>query len=247
MADTGDSSSSPRVGGDRVIVVVSPHLDDALLSIGAWLSWHTDVVVVTMFAGDPDDDIPITAWDSACGFSSGRHAMGVRRHEDKRAAAVLGATIQHVPLADGQYREEIPYEEVVLDATVATIVGELAPSLVLAPLGLVHSDHLAVAAACRRVLRTYRGDVVLYEELPYRVDNPPAAVHTLDRLDVLPYSPETCPDDELAVRLKIRAVGHYTSQLWAVPRWSLYVPERMWEWVRVESDELELDVEEEAT
>lgn len=221
-----------------MIVVVSPHLDDALLSVGAWLSWHSDVVVVTVFAGDPDDDIPITAWDNACGFSSGRHAMGVRRHEDKRACAVLGATVQHIPLADGQYREEIPYEEGVLERTIATVVGELAPEIVVVPLGIVHSDHRAVGDACRTALLDYRGDVVLYEELPYRVDNPPAAVHAIDELDLAWYTDGTCPDDELAVRLKIRAVGHYTSQLWAVPRWSLYVPERLWFWDR---GELELD------
>lgn len=224
-----------------MIVVLSPHLDDALLSVGAWLSWHKDVHVVTLFAGDPDDDLPITAWDSACGFSSGRHAMGVRRHEDKQACSTLRASCQHVPLVDGQYRDELPYEEGVLEQTVAAIVGELEPSLVLAPLGIVHSDHRAVGAACRRALLEWSGELVLYEELPYRVDNPGAAVHTLDELEVAWYAPELCPDDGAAVAHKVRAVAHYVSQLWAVPRWSLYVPERLWRADREILDVLDVD------
>jgi LmbE family N-acetylglucosaminyl deacetylase len=210
-----------------VIVVVSPHLDGALLDRRG-LSWHTGVHIVTMFAGDPDDDIPITAWDSACGFASGRHAMGVRRHEDKMAAGTLGATVQHLPLADGQYREEIPYEDGVLEQTISTIVSELRPTLVVVPLGIVHSDHVATGEAARRALAHWGGPVVVYEDLPYRVDNPAAAVHALDDLDVEWYAPDLCPDDPAAVAAKGRAVTHYVSQMWAIPRWSVFVPERLW-------------------
>jgi LmbE family N-acetylglucosaminyl deacetylase len=215
--------------GRAVILAISPHLDDVLLSAGAWLSWHPGAHIVTVFAGDPDDDIPITAWDSACGFSSGRHAMGVRRHEDKRAAGEIDATVQHLPLADGQYRDEIAYEEGVLEQTIATIVTELRPATVLVPLGIVHSDHRAVGDACRRALAHYTaGDVVAYEDLPYRVDSPAAAVHTLDDLEVEWYAPDLCPDDVAAIGAKARAVTHYVSQIWAIPRWSIYVPERLW-------------------
>ena len=156
--------------------------------------------------------------------------MRVRRHEDEHACAVLGATCQHIPLVDGQYRDEIAYVDGTIEETLAVVLETLRPSLVLAPLGIVHSDHVAVGAAVDALAGSRRIDapLVRYEEIPYRVDRPEEAVHRLDRLEVEWYAPETCPDDEAAAATKARAVAHYSSQVWAIPRWTLYVPERLW-------------------
>jgi LmbE family N-acetylglucosaminyl deacetylase len=212
-----------------VILAISPHLDDAVFSAGAWLSWHTNVHILTVFAGVPDEDFPLTGWDRECGFSSGRQAVRYRQQEDAHACAVIGATWQHLPLVDGQYRNETPYPHELLELTLLTVADELRPDLILAPLGIVHSDHIAVGSSA---WHAFKGrpecQLVFYEELPYRVDDPPAAVFEVAAKGLQWFAPEACPDVESAQAAKNRAIASYHSQHWAMPRYVQFVPERLW-------------------
>jgi hypothetical protein len=52
------------------MLVVSPHLDDAVLSCGRWLAAHPGTLVVTVFAGVPSNGNRLTDWDARCGFSN---------------------------------------------------------------------------------------------------------------------------------------------------------------------------------
>src|ERR1700686_1227962 len=73
------------------LLVVSPHLDDAVLSCEALLKYACDVHVLTIFAGDAPSGAPVAAWDLRCGFSAGVNVMEARRAEDAQALATLGA------------------------------------------------------------------------------------------------------------------------------------------------------------
>jgi LmbE family N-acetylglucosaminyl deacetylase len=221
-------------------VVVSPHLDDALLSMGGWLAWHPGALVVTLFAGSPHERVPLSGWDRKCGFETGREAMLARRIEDRRAATMLAARTIHLPLLDGQYRNTVPYDEGVLDAALVGALHDVAPSIVFVPLGIGHDDHIAAGRACRRVFAGAPYSVIVYEEIPYRVDMPAEAVHTLDSLDV-EWWQEAPPDARLAAEGKRRACSRYASQIWAIPPWALDVPERMW---RIVNRDAELALEE---
>ena len=84
-------------------LVVSPHLDDAVLSCGEFLSAASDATVVTVFAGMPADCGVSTDYDRQCGFVSAEHAMRTRWQEDRAALATLGVELMHLPCVDSQY------------------------------------------------------------------------------------------------------------------------------------------------
>jgi LmbE family N-acetylglucosaminyl deacetylase len=75
------------------IVVLSPHLDDAVLGCGNLLAAHPGARVITVFAGAPPTyPDPMTWWDRLSGFTTGDDPLAVRRAEDAGALGELGAT-----------------------------------------------------------------------------------------------------------------------------------------------------------
>ena len=88
------------------IVVVSPHLDDAVLGCGRLLAAHPDATVITVYAGAPPEyPDPMTHWDTAAGFSTGDDVLGARREEDRAALAELNATPVWLDFVEHQYLE----------------------------------------------------------------------------------------------------------------------------------------------
>ena len=91
-------------------VVVSPHLDDGVLSLGATIAVETQrgiaVDVLTVFANDPASRAPAKAWDRACGFATEGQAASVRREEDRQACELVGALPKRLPSADSEYVRE---------------------------------------------------------------------------------------------------------------------------------------------
>jgi len=150
-----------------VILVVSPHLDDAVLGCGGLLSARPGAVVATLFAGAPRDGGRATPWDAQCGFAGAAEAVAARRAEDAAALALLGARPVHLDFCDSQY-EETPTVEA-LAAALRAEVRRAAPVQVALPLGLYHSDHRLAHEAGRAALAGLAGlDVVFYEDALYR-------------------------------------------------------------------------------
>ena len=145
-------------------LVISPHLDDAVLSVPGWISARVSqgdrVVVLTV-------------------FSEGDAGYAMRRDEDRAALASLGAEPLHLGLRDAPYRRgvERSFRGLVLaeldpedhDATeVARVLVErveaLAPEVILLPLGAgEHVDHRVVHAAEASI----EGRLGFYEDRPY--------------------------------------------------------------------------------
>jgi LmbE family N-acetylglucosaminyl deacetylase len=161
----------------RHVAVVSPHLDDAVLSLGAtiarWAASGARVTVLTVFAGPIDSAAPAAGWDRRGGFSTEGEAARGRREEDRRACAVLGAAARWLRFSDGQYatgRDE--------DTVRSAVQDELAGAdlVVLPGFPLTHPDHAWLAGVLRgRRLGARR--VALYLEQPYadrrRRERPP--------------------------------------------------------------------------
>ena len=114
-AGAGAGAGTPCIEEEHGLVVVSPHLDDAALSLGAAIALASQsgipVKVLTVFAGDPNSDEPARMWDTLCGFSTAGEAARSRRAEDARACEILGAEPAWLPFAyadqaDGQARNE---------------------------------------------------------------------------------------------------------------------------------------------
>jgi LmbE family N-acetylglucosaminyl deacetylase len=123
------------------VVVVSPHIDDAVLSLGAAISNAARdgarVTILTVLAGDPGSTEPAGEWDRECGFPTAGEAATVRRAEDAAACAQLGATAVWLPYSDHQYERGASDDEIR-----AAVVEAVGSSLVLQPgFPLSHPDH----------------------------------------------------------------------------------------------------------
>jgi LmbE family N-acetylglucosaminyl deacetylase len=151
---------------DTKIVVISTHLDDAVLSVGAALSraarHGANVTVLTVLAGDPASSAPAGSWDAQAGFRTAGEASAARRKEDTRACSILGVAPRWLPFADDQY-DPTPDEQVV-----AALRSELDGfGLVLLPgFPLTHRDHEWLSRlVLERVQPKTR--LLLYAEQPY--------------------------------------------------------------------------------
>ena len=149
------------------VVVVSPHLDDGVMSLGSALARAArrgaEVEVLTVFAGDPESVEPPSLWDRACGFRSRAEAARARRFEERRACSVIGAV--PVPLAFPDEVARGPADE---EAVLAAVGARLeAADVVLVPgCPLKHPDHAWLA----RLLAAHRPAgprTALYLEQPY--------------------------------------------------------------------------------
>ena len=228
----------------RPVLVVSPHLDDAVLGCGQLLALSPGSVVVTVFAGSPPAGDHLTEWDAAAGFQLGDDPMARRREEDRAALGVLDARPVWLDFLDAQYQSSPTVEEIA--ARLEPLVRECETQRVLIPLGLFHSDHHLTHAACLAVARRYpdlntvdRSDFdigwIAYEEPSYR--------HVLglveERFEALRNAGVTATcvastDGELGMAQKRRALAQYRSQLRALstpgrPGYAnAYEPERYW-------------------
>jgi LmbE family N-acetylglucosaminyl deacetylase len=133
------------------VLVVSPHLDDAVFGCGELLAAHPGGIVVTVFAGAPMHYRALTEWDAAAGFSVGQDIMAARREEDRRALAMVGALPLWLDYCDSQYQRPPPAQ--MLAAALEGTLARHEPDTVVVPLGLFHSDHKLVHEAALITLK----------------------------------------------------------------------------------------------
>ena len=205
-----------------MVLVISPHCDDAVLSLGQYLSTEP-ATVLTVFAGAPTGGC--TPYDRARGFHQSRRAMSVRRKEDRTACELLGCDTIQLNFYDQQYGQPSDDEQIV-DAIRARVKPD---ELVFVPLGIGHPDHVQVARCARAMFDSTT--LIVYEELPYRVLYPEQVVEALGKIRAegwtvgdLPY-----PLPQFPWERKVAAIGAYASQF---PSGAddpcLLVPERAW-------------------
>jgi LmbE family N-acetylglucosaminyl deacetylase len=179
------------------LLAISPHFDDAVLSVGATIAAApTDVVVCTVFAGLPASPLsgPASEFHAQCGL--GDDAVAVRRAEDHAAHAVLGARVVHWDFLDAIYRRSgdgwlVERLGAHLDATtlfepeltdeIAAALGGLVRSLRPAAVWTCaaigdHVDHRAVLAAARAACLAEAVPLYLWEDLPYTIGRPAPAI-----------------------------------------------------------------------
>lgn len=154
-----------RASLGRRVVVVSPHLDDGVFSLGAAISCATrkgaDVTVLTVLAGDPSSTAAAGPWDARAGFATAGEAAGARRIEDEQACHLVRARPVWLPFSDKQYDRGGSEAEV--RAAVVEAVGHA--QVVLPGFPLLHEDHAWLRGILDGAFPV--DQVSLYTEQPY--------------------------------------------------------------------------------
>jgi LmbE family N-acetylglucosaminyl deacetylase len=150
----------------RRIAILSPHLDDAVFSLGGLIAGAArsgaEVRAVTVFGNDPDSEAPAGPWDRACGFVTVGEGAKARRLEDERACGLVGATPVWLAFADEEYGG--PRDEAEIWAALADVVA-WADAVFVPGFPLYHPDHAWLTEiVCRKATAARVG---LYVEQPY--------------------------------------------------------------------------------
>jgi len=226
------------MSGGYDLVVLSPHLDDGVLSCGGRLAACADAggraAVVTLFAGDdPADPVnPLAVrlrrlWN----LPSGR-VIAARREEDREACRRLGveaiawrhAEALYRVAADGRplyrtiaalYGEPAGEETALVDTLAEEIAALPAAGRLLAPLGVGgHVDH----RLARRAAEASGREVAFYEDFPYVEWKRFALGRALGRTFPWPlgaprdWRSETLALDEALLERRATAILAYASQ-----------------------------------
>ena len=188
-------------------VILSPHLDDAVLSCWHLLSGTDEVRIVNVFAGVPGG--AAGWWDRLTGATDARNRMRERRHEDRAALAIVGRDATNLDFMDAQYRSNGD-EPSTLEAVLAHVEPH---DTVWVPAALRgHRDHALVRDA-GLALRDRGHEVAFYADLPQvGLAAPPAP------LDLRALRPEPHRLDAGAFERKLMAVGCYATQVAALER-----------------------------
>ena len=210
------------------LVVLSPHLDDAVLSCWHLLAGSDAVTVVNVFTGSPAPGTQPPRWDRETGAHDPVARMRERRAEDRRALDLVGRASVNLGLLDAQYGG--------VRSPIRPLLMPLQrwrdPSTVLyAPAALGrHPDHAVVRDAALDLARAgWR--VVLYADLPHGIRHgwpawvagspEPAGSDVSGEwngvleeagLPVDQLSPRVWPLTESARRRKLRALEEYQTQ-----------------------------------
>jgi LmbE family N-acetylglucosaminyl deacetylase len=146
------------------VAILSPHPDDAVLSLWHVLTGEDEVNVLTVFNGPPEGAVELGWWDRLTRAADAHERARERAAEDRAALAAAGREPIDLGFVDGQYREG-PVDIEALAEAIASAAPE--DALLLAPASLDnHPDHLATRDAAR--LLAERGhSVALYADVPH--------------------------------------------------------------------------------
>jgi len=172
-----------------MIVILSPHPDDAVFSAWHVLTSTGEAEIVNVFSGIPEPGF-VTALDLAHGAEESAAWMRRRRAEDRVVLDSIGRVVRNLDFLDVAYRAEAmsrtshcerpPAVDVVAAVaeitalavapeTLHTTIAELLPveALIYAPVGIGgHPDHVAVGKLGVLLAREGRR-VRLYADSPY--------------------------------------------------------------------------------
>lgn len=170
-------------------LILSPHTDDAIFSLGHYIEKMEDVTILSIFSGIPEDYMGIR-----------KH--GILRQEHAFACSAIGAGYINLDFLDDVYEPRPSIDE---------ILSAIAPCVepyqqVLCPIGIHHPDHLLLRAAIDtqpELVDQY------YQDLPYATLYPEEKEKAVSRLSPQSLTQYFPFEDSL----KMKAVLCYQSQI----------------------------------
>ena len=218
--------SRDNLPNDYVHIYLSPHFDDAALSVGGTIVRQTAagerVLVVTVCSASPREPLNAFAAHLHERWGGASDPIAVRRAEDAAAVERLGADLLWLDELDAIYRHPM-YDSVEaifgVPAADDPLVGALRRQIVMlrkhlpqatwyAPLAVGdHVDHQLTHRVAAQILRD--GTLRWYEDLPYATKA--GAVET--RLAQYPDLVSQTTDISQTLPIKLDAIADYASQM----------------------------------
>jgi LmbE family N-acetylglucosaminyl deacetylase len=147
-------------------IVLSPHLDDAVLSTFALLAGQAEVVVVNVCDAVPPPG-RASDWVRLCGGSDDAAQLRLRREEDRAALATVGRRAVGLGFLEA---DERPPDATAHEIAARTSAAVPSAGRIVAPLGMgSHPDHFAARDAALALATGHGLPVELYAELPYGI------------------------------------------------------------------------------
>jgi LmbE family N-acetylglucosaminyl deacetylase len=199
------------------LLVVSPHLDDAVFSCAEMIALHAGTLVVTVFSGAPTGFEQLTVWDAASGFLNAEEAVSQRKQEDYAALHLLSALPLWLDFFDSQYNATPSL--LAVSSALQEVLQEHRPESILFPAGLFHSDHLLVHQAMLALRHGHlEKNWMMYEDALYRRITGLLQKRLAELLEAGINATPVPIDDKDVQHLKQQAVHCYASQLQAMSR-----------------------------
>jgi LmbE family N-acetylglucosaminyl deacetylase len=225
---------------DRILIL-SPHLDDAVLSAGGLIDKAVKqgsfVVVATIFTSDikQNREPSLFAKDLHEWWALGSSPFEARRYEDVAAIKLLGASYEHGDLEDAIYRNcetgtalyatreavfsppstvDPAFEA--LDLLISVWVKTFHPTIILCPMAVGrHVDHVITTSAVRRKSSEWPAPVFLYEDIPYSAGFFPRNFpdNVVAAVERSEWAIRNYVDVEVDFDAKFSAIAKYKSQL----------------------------------
>lgn len=227
-------------GSYERVVVLSPHIDDAVLSCGALiraLRGRVSRLVVTICCGNPESAESDTRNPTRIRQRKGYASPAIRRREDIEAMHHLDCDFVHLGFADAIFRRSPTTGKLIyrqsrqkwsrpnigdaahveeLYLVLRRLCHNMGSILLFSPMGIgYHVDHTISAMTALR-LSNRRVRLVFYEDFPYVVDQKIGSgddddpERALGRLSCAPLQRLYAPLD---VRKQAKTLSFYSSQI----------------------------------
>jgi LmbE family N-acetylglucosaminyl deacetylase len=216
----------------NVLIIPSPHFDDAVLSVGGIISqFDGPKYIVTFFSSAPIYIEGLTNWDELSGFKESADSEDIREKENDNAAFTLGARVINKDYIDKQYETRSQLDNSTLVGAITKDIEQIITSMNDAKVTVIgpsyfgnkdtHPDHLLVSKALMQVARNKsntNASFYFYEDEPYVQHKFGNEDITLDKILKGFYSGLHLVKREIAIskqafKSKIRAIKSYTSQV----------------------------------
>jgi LmbE family N-acetylglucosaminyl deacetylase len=198
------------------VLVISPHLDDAVLSCGQLIQSRHGTTITTILAGFPPG--AHAGWSGkTTGLSVAKDANLMRREEDQCASRALGARTAWVDIPAQEYGPAAsPTERLLrIQEAIVTAIAATTVRSVFIPLGVTHPDHIIVSDAALHAVGVANLEAYVYMDMPYGQARPGQVRRRLRHIgrkfEVDPLAPFVGD-----LQTKAEAVNAYSSQVKAL-------------------------------
>jgi len=187
-------------GYSKNLIIVSPHIDDSVLSIGGIIDKYNteyNIIVIDVFS--------ISAWSKNPKYFYGISGiLQLRKNEENAISKILN--YKYIFLDHSSY---YPFKNKKGEDVYSNLLHYInKDDIIFCPLGLIHPNHVFVHNACEKLkLNGYK--IIWYEDLPYMTWKNKSIITNLNKK----YNFETI---DINIDKKLSVIKLYTSQIFDI-------------------------------